>query len=223
MSGEPRTLVERYVLPPHEIEALSLDRVDAAVGTLGEWAPAERAVVRRMVYAAADPLLAARIRIHPQALEAGAAALRAGCTVVVDVRMVEVALDRPALQRLGCAVECAIDAPAVIEEARATGLPRAVAAMRSLAPRARGGVVVVGTAPSALLALLDMVDAGEAAPAVVVGTPVGFVAASEAKAELMDRAIPYITIEGPRGGAALAAAATNALIAIALAQPAGAG
>jgi precorrin-8X/cobalt-precorrin-8 methylmutase len=223
MSGEPRTLVERYVLPPDEIEALSLERVDAAVPTLADWPPAERTVVRRMIYAAADPSLAARIRIHPQALEAGAGALRTGCTVVVDVRMVEVALDRPALKRLGCVLECSIDVPSVIEEAQATGLPRAVAAMRSLAPRARGGVVVVGTAPSALLALLDMVDAGEAAPAVVVGTPVGFVAASEAKAELMDRAIPFITIEGARGGAALAAAATNALIAMALARPTAAG
>ena len=43
----------------------------------------------------------------------------------------------------------------------------------------------------------------------------------EEKAELMDRDIPFITIEGTRGGAAVAASATNALARMAAAQPRG--
>jgi precorrin-8X/cobalt-precorrin-8 methylmutase len=90
--------------------------------------------------------------------------------------------------------------------------------MRSLAPELDGGVVVIGTAPTALLAVLDLVDAGEVQPALIVGTPVGFTAAAEAKAELMGRSVPYVTVEGTRGGAALAAAATNALLRLATAD-----
>jgi precorrin-8X/cobalt-precorrin-8 methylmutase len=73
-------------------------------------------------------------------------------------------------------------------------------------------VVVVGNAPTALLALLDAVDEGRASPALVVGTPVGLVAAAEAKEELVQRAVPFITVLGTRGGSAIAAAALNALL-----------
>jgi precorrin-8X/cobalt-precorrin-8 methylmutase len=75
------------------------------------------------------------------------------------------------------------------------------------------------------LALLDMIDAGQCLPAAIVGTPVGFVAATEAKRELMGRSVPYVTVEGTRGGSAVAAAAANALLIAAHSEalPAGAG
>ncbi len=217
MSRDARTLVERHALPPDEIEALSIRRLEAAAGGLDRWTTDERVVALRMMWAAGDAGIAERIRIHPEAIERGLATLRAGCAVCVDVRMVEIALDRGSLARLDCAVHCRIDAPAVVAEAKASGLPRAVMAMRALAAQVDGGIAVIGTAPTALLALLDMLDAGTVHPALVIGTPVGFVAAAEAKAELMDRAVPFITIEGTRGGAAMASAATNALLQLAIA------
>ncbi len=217
--GTPgRSLVERYVLPPTEIEAASLRRVDEALARLAGWSQDDRQVVQRMVYAAGDLALALLVRLHPDAVARGVAAIRRGCPVLVDVRMVEVALDRGALAALGCTLHCTIDVPAVADEARAQRLPRAVIAMRSLVSKLDGGIVVVGTAPSALLAVLDLVDVGRVRPALIVGTPVGFTAASEAKAELMARDVPYVTVEGTRGGAALAAAATNALLRLATAN-----
>jgi precorrin-8X/cobalt-precorrin-8 methylmutase len=218
MSEAGRSLVERYVLPPAEIEAASLGRVDEALGRLAGWSPDERQVVRRMVYAAGDLSLALLVHLHPEAVAHGVAALRRGGPLVVDVRMVDTALDRRRLAELGCSLRCAIDVPTVASAAQAQNLPRAVVAMRSLAPELDGGVVVIGTAPTALLAVLDLVDAGEVQPALIVGTPVGFTAAAEAKAELMGRSVPYVTVEGTRGGAALAAAATNALLRLATAD-----
>lgn len=215
MTERTATLVERYVLAPDEIEKRSLRRVAAALDAATPWPEAERQIVQRMVYAAGDPTIAPLIRIHPRAVAGGTQALRDRCPIVADVRMVEVGLNRALTARLGCPIHCAIDAPAVVAEAREQGLPRAVLAMRALKREAHDGVVVIGNAPTALLSLLDLVDAGETRPALIVGTPVGFVAAAESKIELAARDIPYILIEGTRGGSALAAAATNALLRLA--------
>ncbi len=218
MNGrEPRapSLVERYALPPEEIERRSLAQVDAAIG--GRFAGAdERAVAGRIVYAAGDLPLAESIRFQGEPVAAAITALRAGCPVVVDVRMVAAALDRTRLQRLGNELVCAIELPGVVELARAQGVTRAIAGIRLAGPRLNGAVVAIGNAPTALLALLDLVDAGAVRPACVVGVPVGFVAAAESKAELLRRELPAIMISGTRGGSPLAGAAVNALLRLAL-------
>lgn len=217
MATRPQTLVERYALAPEAIEALSLERVRAALPQLAEWPLQQRAVAERVIYAGGDPTLLPLLRFHPDAMAAGVAALRRGAAVVVDVRMVEAALNRAHLAALSCSVHCAIDALEVAAAAQAEQLPRAVVAIRSLAPQLAGGIAIIGNAPTALLSLLDLIDAGQAAPALIIGMPVGLVAAAEAKAELMARSVPYIAIEGTRGGSPLAAAAANALLALAVA------
>jgi len=209
------SLVEQYALPPEQIEALSLQRVRAALGVEADGDDGERDVRHRIIYAAGDVSLAPSIHVHTEAVARGVDALRGGCSVVVDVRMVEAALDRARLVRLGCTVHCAIDAPSVAAASAAERMPRAVLAMRSLVNRLDRAVVVIGNAPTALLAVLDLVDDGAARPTLIIGMPVGFVAAAESKAELARRDVPFTTTRGPRGGSALAAAATNALLRIA--------
>ncbi len=212
------TLLARYGLPPAEIEARSLALVEARLGDRLPADPAERAVATRMIYAVGDLTLVGAIRISPGAVPAALSALRAARPVVVDVRMLAVAVEQGPLARLGCPVQVAIAAPGAAERARAGGITRSAAGLALLAGEWAGGVVAIGTAPTALLALLDLVDAGSPPPAVVVGTPVGFVAAAESKDELLRRAIPQVTVSGTRGGAALAAAALNALAQLALAE-----
>jgi precorrin-8X/cobalt-precorrin-8 methylmutase len=213
-SAEYPNLVARYVLPPAEIERRSLATVAKSLAgrDLDE---AELLITVRLAYAAGDTALADLIRISPGSIEAGVAALRTGAPVVTDVHMVAAGLDRARLERLGCPILCAIDAPQVRTAAAASGLPRAVEAIWFLRDRLDGAVVTVGNAPSALLALLDLIDDGAARPALIVGTPVGFVAAAESKEELVKRSIPYITLVGTRGGSPLAAAAMNALLRLA--------
>src|SRR5262249_23340253 len=72
-----------------------------------------------------------------------------------------------------------------------------------------------GNAPTALLALLDLLDAGVARPAVVLGFPVGYVAAAESKDELLKRDVPYIAMRGRRGGTPMAVSAANTLLRLA--------
>ncbi len=211
-------LLTQFSLPPKEIEARSLAYVEAQLGERLPTGPALRAVVVRMIYAAGDLTLIDALRFHPQVAEAAIAALCSGRPVVVDVRMVAVAVERGPLARLRCPLHVAVAAPEAAARALAAHTTRAAAGMEQLAACWAGGLVAVGTAPTALLALLDLVDAGHPPPAAVVGVPVGFVGAAEAKAELCRRAIPYLTVLGTRGGAALAAAAVNALAGLALAQ-----
>jgi precorrin-8X/cobalt-precorrin-8 methylmutase len=74
-------------------------------------------------------------------------------------------------------------------------------------------VVAIGNAPTALFRLLELRACGAPKPALVLGFPVGFVGAAEAKAALaaFDHELEFITLRGRRGGSALAAAAVNAL------------
>jgi precorrin-8X/cobalt-precorrin-8 methylmutase len=204
-------LLARLGLPPAEIEARSLALVerlaDAALPPDGR----ARRVATMMLYACGDPDLASQIRIHPQAVEAGVEAIRAGHTVLADVRMVAAAIERGRLERYGCELICGLEQPAAEALAREWRTTRSAAGTLLLADRLDGAIAVIGNAPTALLALLDLVDEGRCRPALIIGTPVGLVAASESKEQLVRRQIPYVTVLGTRGGSALAAAAFNAV------------
>jgi precorrin-8X/cobalt-precorrin-8 methylmutase len=79
--------------------------------------------------------------------------------------------------------------------------------------RLAGAVVAIGNAPTALFRLLEMLDAGASHPAAVLGMPVGFVGAADAKSALASngRRLPFLTVHGRMDGSAIAAAAVNAL------------
>jgi precorrin-8X/cobalt-precorrin-8 methylmutase len=207
-------LTRQHALAPEEIERESERRLRARIADLPlpPWEEDELALALRMAYAAGNPELVRRIRISGGAVAGAFSALKAGADVVCDVRMVVAGLQASLLARLGCTVRVAIDDPAVVEVAKTSGLPRAVHAMGHLAQHIPGSIVLIGNAPTALLALLDLLDAGLTPPAVVIATPPGLVAAPEAKAELAARPIPHVTVLGTEGGSPLSAAALNALL-----------
>jgi precorrin-8X/cobalt-precorrin-8 methylmutase len=210
------TLLARYGLPPAEIERRSLAYVREQVGDRLSADPAARAVATRIIYAAGDLSLADEIHVHPLLPSRTIAALRARRPIVVDVRMVAVAIENGPISRLGCPLHVAVNVPGAAEQARSRGWTRTAVGLAMLAPYWADGIVVVGTAPTALLALLDLVAAGASPPAAVIATPVGFVAAAESKEALVASALPHVTVTGTRGGAAMAAAALNALGQLAL-------
>jgi precorrin-8X/cobalt-precorrin-8 methylmutase len=97
--------------------------------------------------------------------------------------------------------------------AKRLGTTRSAAAVELWRPHLDGAVVAIGNAPTALFHLLEIIAAGAPPPALVLGFPVGFVGAAEAKAALADNrlGLDFIALSGRRGGSALAAAAVNAL------------
>jgi precorrin-8X/cobalt-precorrin-8 methylmutase len=145
-------------------------------------------------------------------VDKGLEALKSGAEVITDVRMVEMGISKALLRSCQVSTRCLIDTPEVATRAKREGTTRSVAAIRELASYLNGAVVAVGNAPTALLALLDLVDEEDIAPALIIGMPVGFVACAESKDELAKRPLSYITILGRRGGSSAAAATVNALL-----------
>jgi len=189
--------------PIHPIEAASY-RILAERVDLSAWPAGARDVVARMIHATADESFAATARIGEQAVEAAVAALAAGAPVVCDARMVVAGI--PAVTGAVCFLDRVPEAP--------PGDTRSAGAVRLAAQRHPDGALwVVGNAPTALFALLDLHASGAVRPAAVVGLPVGYVGAAESKAALWAgplRALA-ITNAGPRGGSPAAAGAVNAL------------
>ncbi|HEX2041086.1 MAG TPA: precorrin-8X methylmutase [Acidimicrobiales bacterium] len=185
----------------HPIESESF-RILARRVDLSRRGPLARAVVARIVHATADPEYARTVVADEADLAAGVEALRAGAAVVTDVEMVRHGIT-------GVDARCYL--PAV-----ADGTTRSAAGMRVAAGRhPEGAVFVVGCAPTALAELVRLHAAGEVEPALVVGLPVGFVGAAEAKEALRASGMPAVSNVGEKGGSAVAAAAVNALVRLA--------
>ena len=73
--------------------------------------------------------------------------------------------------------------------------------------------ISIGNAPTALFEVLRLVEDEKIFPAVIIGVPVGFVGAADSKAELAKQnKIPFITVEGTKGGSPIAVAAVNAIL-----------
>lgn len=200
---------------PQEIEVESFRRIEAQVGA-HDLPPEVWSVVRRMIHTTADLEYLQTVRVHPRAIPAGVAALKQGCLVGTDTRMLLAGISSGRLGRLGVETFCLLDDPEVAQAAVRQGTTRAAVALEQSLPRLAGGIVAIGNAPTALLRLLELLDAGAPPPALVVGLPVGFVNAAESKEALTRQNCPYITALGPKGGSAVAAAVVNALAIMAL-------
>ncbi len=197
-------------MKPAEIEALSFKMIEEEAGT-HTFNPSQWQVVRRMIHTSADFEYLQSVRFHPDAIDSGINAIRRGRPIFTDTNMARVGIRQVELARFGVRVECLISDPEVKRIALQTETTRAKAAVEAARDKMKGGVYVVGNAPTALLHLIDLIIAGWAAPALVVGLPVGFVNAAESKAALIATDIPYIANTGRKGGSNVAASVVNAL------------
>jgi precorrin-8X/cobalt-precorrin-8 methylmutase len=197
----------------HPIFRESLRLIWALPGTaaaLAPLTPLQQDVVLRLIHSSGDPELAGAVRFAPGACGAGLAALAAGAPILTDTAMAAAAVAPMARRTFGNRVRSVLDwAP---DQAPA-GSTRTAAGMATAMAALRPGVVLIGSAPTALEVLLEQVAAGTIpAPALVIGMPVGFVGVAESKRHLADSGLVHIRLEGSKGGAGLVAAACNALL-----------
>jgi precorrin-8X/cobalt-precorrin-8 methylmutase len=186
----------------HPIEAESYRILRARID-LSHLPALTRAVTERVVHASADLEYADTLLADEAFLRSGREALLAGAPLVCDTRMVAGGITRRD------ATVPLLD-PRTAQLATREGITRTAAAMRlAAAETAAGAVWVVGNAPTALFELLERPPRD---PALIVGLPVGFVGAAEAKAALAASGLPYLANRGEKGGSAVAAAAVNALL-----------
>jgi precorrin-8X/cobalt-precorrin-8 methylmutase len=199
---------------PETIERQSMEIVEKFLPSSPNMSVEERSVTKRIVHASGDPQVASLIKFSSSAIPSGLNAIAKGCPIFTDVQMVAAGINNRLAETCGCSISCAMDETKELKQAKEHNITRAAAAMHHLGTRLNGSVIAIGNAPTALLALVDLVDHKEIKPALVVGMPVGFVQAKESKDELMKRNVPYITVVGTRGGSAMAVAAVNALLKI---------
>jgi precorrin-8X/cobalt-precorrin-8 methylmutase len=207
--GPPRCY--DYLRDPGAISrrALALVRAEA---DLTRFPRPLRGVAERIAHAAGDVSILDDLAWSAKAAAAGRAALMAGAPILVDATMVMAGINH---ERLPAANEilCLLRDPAVAKLAAAQRTTRSAAAVELWRPHLAGAVVAIGNAPTSLFRLLEILAEGAARPAVILGFPVGFVGAAEAKAALaaFGQGIEFIILHGRRGGSAIAAAAVNAL------------
>lgn len=214
-------VTEQLTAAGRAIEHDSFSIIDREVGP-HTYAPAQWPIVRRMIHANADFEFNGLTRFHPQAVAQGLQAILAHSTrLVADVEMICVGLSKPRLQHFGLGTHQFISDADVIERAQAEGTTRAVQAMRKAHRLGLldGAIVGIGNAPTALIEVVRLIREEGARPALVLGMPVGFVSAAESKAlmaEVTD--VPWIVIDGRKGGSTLVVAALHALLGLAEAQ-----
>jgi precorrin-8X/cobalt-precorrin-8 methylmutase len=188
----------------YEISRTSRELAREKIGDAGN----EDRVRQRCSIAVGDFAMAGLLRFHHMPVEAGLAALSLSRPLITDIRMVQVGIQK---KGHSCPVLCALDYGA--ELAQEKGFTRSRAGILALRDTLDGAVIVIGNAPSALLAVCELVREG-CRPALVIGTPVGFVKAAESKEELRTLDVPSISNEGTRGGTPVAVAAINEIITI---------
>lgn len=166
----------------------------------------------RVIHACGMVDIVGDLRFSDGAGRAGRQALANGAPILCDARMVAEGITRARLPAHN-EVICTLADPSVPALAREMNNTRSAAALELWRPHLPGSVVVIGNAPTSLFHLLDMLDSGAPRPALILGFPVGFIGAAESKAMLAanSRGVPFVAVQGRRGGSAMAAAAVNAL------------
>lgn len=196
-----------YLRDPQAIYARSFAMIRGEVD-LSPLPASAHAIALRIIHACGMTDVVADLRISADFSDAARDAIAAGKPILTDAEMLRHGIIAKELN-----VICTLNDPRAREIGVATKTTRSAAAVNLWRPHLQGAVVVIGNAPTALFALLEMIDEGAAKPAAIAAFPVGFVGAAESKDELLSnpRGIPYATLLGRRGGSAMAAAVVNAL------------
>jgi precorrin-8X/cobalt-precorrin-8 methylmutase len=183
-----------------------------AEADLSRFPPEEAEVAVRMIHAAGQVEVAGLIEFAPEFVSAARKALRGGAPILCDSEMVAHGVTRARLPAKS-EVICTLRDPRVPDLAAKLGTTRSAAALELWRDKLAGAVIAIGNAPTALFRLLEVLEAGAAKPAAIIGIPVGFVGAAESKEALAANVsgVPYLIVRGRIGGSAMTAAAVNAL------------
>ncbi len=196
---------------PADIEARSMELIAAELPH--PLAPENEAVIKRVIHTTADFDYVDNLTFTPGAVAKGVAALERGCSIVTDTTMAQSGINKRTLARLGGRTLNFIADPQVAAEAKARGVTRSAVSMERAAALGEPLIYAIGNAPTALIRLCELVQAGETVPPVlVIGVPVGFVNVVEAKELLLQTEVPSIVARGRKGGSNVAAAICNALL-----------
>ena len=200
-------------IKPADIESASMRIIREELAQRGKELPEDLApVVMRVIHATADFEYADTMTFSPDAVEKGREAIRRGARIVTDTNMALAGVNKRALVKWGGEALCFMADPEVAEEAAKRGMTRAAVSMQKAAALGGETIFAIGNAPTALLALRELMEVTDFKPALIIGVPVGFVNVVNAKELIMETDVPWIVNRGRKGGSGVAAAICNALL-----------
>lgn len=209
--------IELEQLLPLEIEHRSFEIITEELGD--RVFPEEQDdIIKRVIHTSADFEYADTMTFSETAVKRALEMLKDGknTMIVTDTNMTKSGIHKASVEKLGIEVRCFMADPDVAQEAKKSGTTRAAVSMKKAAELAektgKHWIVSVGNAPTALIALYEMIRKGEALPDLVIGVPVGFVNVIQSKELIMTAGVPYIVARGRKGGSNIAAAILNALL-----------
>lgn len=169
-------------------------------------------IIKRVIHTTADFEYVDKLCFSEDVVEKAIGYLKDGACIVTDTQMAKSGINKAALMRCGCEVQCFISDEDVAAKAKEEGITRSAVSMRKAAAIHKPLIFAIGNAPTALIELNELIKSGDISPKLIIGVPVGFVNVVESKELIMTAGIPYIVARGRKGGSNVAAAIVNALL-----------
>lgn len=201
-----------FVLPG-EIEKKSFEIIGQELTERGiVLDPAQEPVTKRVIHTSADFDYARTLCYSEHAVDTVKKLILNGADIVTDTNMARAGINKKLLGKYGGKVYCFMADEDVAQEAKERGITRAAVSMERAAKLEGPVIFAIGNAPTALIALYELMEREGFTPEFIIGVPVGFVNVEAAKKLFLGSDVPYIINEGRKGGSNVAAAICNAIL-----------
>ncbi len=203
-----------YIKKPEDIEKRSFEIITEELGEkIKKFTEEELPIVKRVIHTTADFEYADLIEFLGNPINSAKKVLSKGCKIYCDTNMIVNGLSKNILKKFNCMPYTLVSDTKVSKEAKERGVTRSIVAMEHAGKDKETKIFLIGNAPTALYKLKEMIEKNEIEkPALVVGVPVGFVGASESKEVFKDTKVPYITINGRKGGSTVAVSVLHGIL-----------
>ena len=199
----------------HPIFLESIDFIQSKLGP-HKFNDLEVKVLERLIHTSGDFKIKDLLLFSKNACEIGLKACKSGAPILTDTEMAAAAVRKMAQNTHGnlvISIKKWIDSRLQYDlTASAYGMEKAWSELSKNYIKEKSPIVLIGSAPTALMKLLDILKDTYCKPSLIIGMPVGFIGVEDAKKRLIKSNLNYIVVSSSRGGASMAAASINALL-----------
>ena len=176
----------------------------------------ENKVLERLIHTSGDFSVQKLLEFSEGACEKAIHSLKKGAPILTDTDMAAAAIKSMAKNTSGNTVVSAKkwfnDKDSLGLTQTAYGIEKGWIELSAKNSGAKSPIIVIGSSPTALINLLKILNHSKQMPSLIIGMPVGFIGVRQSKEKLLKTIYPRIVLNSSRGGAAMAAAAVNALL-----------
>ena len=176
----------------------------------------ETKVLERLIHTSGDFQIKDLLQFSENACEIAVKACKLGSPILTDTEMAAAAIRSMAQNTNGNLVvsvrKWLNSETKYTSTATAYGIEKAWLELSKEYLGDSSPIVLIGSAPTALQRLLDILETTKNKPSLIVGMPVGFIGVEHSKKRLTKSNYNYIVMGSTRGGASMVAATINALL-----------